>query len=111
MAASHAALHAHSTALHAPLGVLVWVEPWQRRIVLGCLPPSQYACPPLRVCLQRPPRPPPQVPRSAPVAAAGRAHPQAVPGAGAVASSPAPSIFSRSLSYMPKSPNMPAPFR
>ncbi|EFN56879.1 hypothetical protein CHLNCDRAFT_144528 [Chlorella variabilis] len=63
--------------------------------------------------LQRPPRPPPFPPRSQPVDSLGasRAHPQAVPGAAGVASSPAPSIFSRSVTFMPKSPAMPAPMR
>ncbi|PSC75608.1 NRT1 PTR FAMILY -like [Micractinium conductrix] len=62
---------------------------------------------------QRPPRPrPPQMPpRSAPVAAS-RALPQAVPaGVGGTPASPAPAIFSRSVTFMPKSPAMPAPFR
>lgn len=64
---------------------------------------------------QRPPLPRPPAPaRSQPVAslAASVAHPQAVPGAaGSVPSSPAPAIFSRSVTFMPKSPAMPAPFR
>ncbi|KAL4423412.1 hypothetical protein ABPG77_009990 [Micractinium sp. CCAP 211/92] len=64
---------------------------------------------------QRPPLPRPPAPtRSQPVPslAASLAHPQAVPGApGSVPSSPAPAIFSRSVTFMPKSPAMPAPFR
>lgn len=78
--------------------------------------PITSAAPSAPALLQRPPapRPPQQLPRSAPVAslAASRAHPQAVPGApGSIPGSPAPSIFSRSVTFMPKSPAMPAPFR
>ncbi|KAI3426893.1 hypothetical protein D9Q98_006837 [Chlorella vulgaris] len=63
--------------------------------------------------MQRPPRPPTHPPRSLPVDSRGAsvAHPLAVPGAASIPSSPAPSIFSRSLAFMPKSPAMPAPFR
>jgi solute carrier family 15 (peptide/histidine transporter), member 3/4 len=60
--------------------------------------------------VRRPPRPPPSAPMAS--IATSRAHPgAAAPTVVASQESPIPSMYGRSVTFMPQTPAMPAPFR